>query len=354
MRELSSLTRDWTRVPCIPWQILNHWTTREVPPVTILNLRETCHLFLPSASPVLAFLYLPCSLCSYRDHPSVFRAWELCTLLPPPPLRSLPRLQPPLSSHRAPNWTSRFLLSPLFQTHIVTCPLERSLCRFHRELILSPNKPSFHTLISVNSVIPDPDFSSKVLGPFLEPSLPAFLSFSHLSGIILSFLSPKCWLSFLHYPFQVPWHSALCCVTPNWSLSFLYSLNSYVLVSTLLFKNIGVAVFLTPLLVCLVAQSRPTLCNPMDCSPPGSAIHGDSPGKYTGVGCHALLQGIFPMQGSNPGLLHCRWILYHLSHQGSPCKRNHLQCPKTEGGTFKDLGKWTNSPSSGSDDSFPV
>ena len=43
----------------------------------------------------------------------------------------------------------------------------------------------------------------------------------------------------------------------------------------------------------------------------------DSPGKNTGVGCHVLLQGIFPTQGSNPGLLQCRWILYHLSHQGS-------------------------------------
>ena len=40
----------------------------------------------------------------------------------------------------------------------------------------------------------------------------------------------------------------------------------------------------------------------------------NSPGKNTGVGCHALLQGIFPTQGSNPGLPHCRWILYHLSH----------------------------------------
>ena len=43
-----------------------------------------------------------------------------------------------------------------------------------------------------------------------------------------------------------------------------------------------------------------------------------SPGKNIGVGCHALLQGIFPTQGSNPGLLHCRWILYRLSHQGDP------------------------------------
>ena len=41
-------------------------------------------------------------------------------------------------------------------------------------------------------------------------------------------------------------------------------------------------------------------------------------GKNTGAGCHALLWGIFPTQGSNPGLLHCRWILYHLRHQGSP------------------------------------
>ena len=46
--------------------------------------------------------------------------------------------------------------------------------------------------------------------------------------------------------------------------------------------------------LCLVAQSCPTLCDPMDCSLPGSSVHGDSPGKNTGVGCHALLQGIFP------------------------------------------------------------
>ena len=44
----------------------------------------------------------------------------------------------------------------------------------------------------------------------------------------------------------------------------------------------------------------------------------DSPGENTGVGCHALLQGILPTQGSKPGLPHCRWILYQLSHKGSP------------------------------------
>ena len=68
----------------------------------------------------------------------------------------------------------------------------------------------------------------------------------------------------------------------------------------------------------LFAQSCPSLCDPMDCSPPGSFVHGDSPDKDPGVGCHALLQGIFPTQGSNPGLPHCRSILYHLSRQGSP------------------------------------
>jgi len=56
----------------------------------------------------------------------------------------------------------------------------------------------------------------------------------------------------------------------------------------------------------------------MDCSPPGSSIHADSPGKNTGVGCHALLQGISSTQGWNPGLPHGRQISYKLSYPGSP------------------------------------
>ena len=111
--------------------------------------------------------------------------------------------------------------------------------------------------------------------------------------------------------------------------------------------------------LCLAAQSCLTLCDPMNCSPPGSSVHGDSPGKAAGVGCHAflqgssqskdgtqasplqvdsllsepprkskntgvgslsLLQGSFPTQESNRGLLHCRLILYQLSHQGSPSR----------------------------------
>ena len=84
----------------------------------------------------------------------------------------------------------------------------------------------------------------------------------------------------------------------------------------------------------LVAQSCLTLCDPMDCSllvPLSSVLcplssllclwvplsMRDSPGKNTGVCYHALFQGIFPTQGLNPSLLHCRWILYHLSYQGS-------------------------------------
>ena len=66
------------------------------------------------------------------------------------------------------------------------------------------------------------------------------------------------------------------------------------------------------------AQSCPTLRDPVDCTSPGLSVHGDSPGKNTGVGCHAVLQEIFPTQESNPGLLHCRRSLSHLSHQGSP------------------------------------
>ena len=82
--------------------------------------------------------------------------------------------------------------------------------------------------------------------------------------------------------------------------------------------NSFILIFLRMVCVCLVSQLCPTLCNPMDCSPPGSSVHGDSLCKNTGVGCYALLQGIFPTQGSNPGLLNCRQILYQLRQQGNP------------------------------------
>ena len=66
----------------------------------------------------------------------------------------------------------------------------------------------------------------------------------------------------------------------------------------------------------LCALSYPTLCYSMDGGLPGSSVPVDSPGKNTRVGCHAL-QG-FPTRGSNTCPLHCRWILYHLSHKESP------------------------------------
>ena len=56
----------------------------------------------------------------------------------------------------------------------------------------------------------------------------------------------------------------------------------------------------------------------------------DSSGKNTGVDCHALLQGIFPTQGSNPGLPHCRQILYHLSHPQCVFKMVNQQGPTVE------------------------
>ena len=83
----------------------------------------------------------------------------------------------------------------------------------------------------------------------------------------------------------------------------------------------------------LVTQSCLTLHNPKDCSLPGSSVHWDSPGKNTGVGCHSFLQGIFPTQGLNPGLLHCRQILYHQSHE----ERNPLMILCVE--NTKDFSK---------------
>ena len=62
----------------------------------------------------------------------------------------------------------------------------------------------------------------------------------------------------------------------------------------------------------------PTLCDPVDCSPLRLLCPWDTPGKNTGVDCHFLLQMIFPTQGLNLGLLHCRQTLYPLSHRGSP------------------------------------
>ena len=76
--------------------------------------------------------------------------------------------------------------------------------------------------------------------------------------------------------------------------------------------------------LCSVAQSCPTLCDPMDCSLPSSSIHGDSPGKNTGVGCHAPLQG--SSQPRDWTQVSC--IVGDLSHQGT----------EAQGGLCSDSG----------------
>ena len=63
----------------------------------------------------------------------------------------------------------------------------------------------------------------------------------------------------------------------------------------------------------LVTQWCLTLCNPMDYSPSKLLSPWNFLGRNIGVGCHSLVQGFFPTQGPNLGLLHCRQILYHLS-----------------------------------------
>ena len=70
--------------------------------------------------------------------------------------------------------------------------------------------------------------------------------------------------------------------------------------------------------LCLVTQSCPTLCNPMDCSPEGSCVRGILQERILEWVAIPFLQGTFPTQGLNQGLPHCRQILYQLSHQGSP------------------------------------
>ena len=82
----------------------------------------------------------------------------------------------------------------------------------------------------------------------------------------------------------------------------------------------------------------------MVCSPPGSSVHGDSPGKNTGVGCHALLQGIFPTQGSNPGLPQYRQILNHLSYWGNPRILEWVAYPFDSGYFWPRNQTWSSLP----------
>ena len=88
----------------------------------------------------------------------------------------------------------------------------------------------------------------------------------------------------------------------------------------------------------LIPQSCPAVCNLMDCGLPGNFCPWNSSGKNIGMGCHFLLQWIFPTQESNLGLPHCRQILYHLSHLGSPTQGDKVLC---EGWCSGTNAPWT-------------
>ena len=84
----------------------------------------------------------------------------------------------------------------------------------------------------------------------------------------------------------------------------------------------------------LVTQSCPSLCDPMNCR---LLCAWNSPGQNTGVGSLSLLQGIFPTQGSNPGLPHCRWILYQLSHKGKLFQKSKAMVLFKKGKIYQSL-----------------
>ena len=87
----------------------------------------------------------------------------------------------------------------------------------------------------------------------------------------------------------------------------------------------------------IFSESRSVMSNSL--WPHGLYSPWNSPGQNTGVGSLSLLQGLFPTQGLNPGLQHCRWILYQLSHQGSPRILEWVAYPLFSGSSW--LRNWT-------------
>ena len=98
---------------------------------------------------------------------------------------------------------------------------------------------------------------------------------------------------------QTSCHFLICCVLAQHAATLLFT----ILISKVKVKSLSRArLFTSPWIIACTRLLRPW----------------DFQGRSTGVGCHFLLQGIFPTQGLNPGLSHCRQMLYRLSHQGSP------------------------------------
>ena len=111
------------------------------------------------------------------------------------------------------------------------------------------------------------------------------------------------------------------CAFPLHLLPFFFLL----LHSLLLLPPLLSSPYLFPVVLSRSVMS--TLWDPMDCCLPGSSVYGDSPGKNTGVGCHALLQGIFPSQGSNPGLPISLQFLMQNTEVPSTLQIRKSQCP---------------------------
>ena len=112
-----------------------------------------------------------------------------------------------------------------------------------------------------------------------------------------------------------------------------------------------VLVLLAPCVLCLVIQLCPILCDTVDCSPPGSSVHVDSPGKNTGVGYCALLQGIFPTQGLKPmslasAALVGRVFTTNATWEDQPLNKGTLQIQKS--GISNLIETFSNGISSGS------
>ena len=88
----------------------------------------------------------------------------------------------------------------------------------------------------------------------------------------------------------------------------------------------------------LISESHSVMSNSLQ--PHGLYSPWNSSGQNTGVGCLSLLQGIFPTQGSNPGLPQCRQILYQLSHKGSPRILEWVTYPSSSGSSRPRNGTW--------------
>ena len=157
-------------------------------------------------------------------------------------------------------------------------------------------------------------------------SSPLFLS-SHvllfLSNSILPWFSATCFFNSTIYLGNLRLRSIYLPIYLSTVYSYILSMNVYICVYQCVCPHVYINMWIY-VDVCIDWVTTVTLCVCSLCLtlwPHGlyrPLCPWDSPGKNTGVGSHSLLQGIFPTRGLNPGLLYCRQILYHLSHQGSP------------------------------------